>query len=477
MFDTPFRSLLGFLSVLILGFALAFSFEANKQVAYEWRDLDDDQEEQLVLERLGRADKKSAYWRRDDPDPKAAPKEPAADPATIVIWLHVGGFRTDYMAKVNPVFLGMAESSGMFTKRFIPSYPTLTWPNLATQVTGLDLKGHGVSADSLRDPATGTIHEFPRDPKFLRGEPIWITAKRQGVWVLVHDWPFSQSQPSEHGADHFLTEFDPELRDEQRLDRIREGWLQDTGTPTKRLIMGCLFDLEKTARAKGTRDEDTLRAFQTMDDHLASFFDAVKEWQREPNHERDEIHVLISTAHGLADVKTKIDLPRLMGDFADGIDYALSDALAYIWFKDDVSNSDALAARIDSELGGRVFATLYKPEDYDENWGFDGDQRPDRIIALKPGYVFTSEPGSEPVYPAEETEGPFAASGYTLVETSRMRGELLYFQYPHYRKQGEFEETSPEQLHVSVCELLGIEPAVGSSRKSIFAQETVPAEQ
>lgn len=66
-----------------------------------------------------------------------------------------------------------------------PSFPTLTFPNHFTIVTGLFMESHGIVGNSYYDPDAGKKINFlsgsdSLDPRWWnKAEPIWLTAKNQ----------------------------------------------------------------------------------------------------------------------------------------------------------------------------------------------------------------------------------------------------------------------------------------------------------
>lgn len=460
------RSFLAFISTLLAVFVGTLSIEASRQVTYSWQSLEGDQAEQEVLVKLGRMEPATNF----QPAMVAqTPKEPE-NPKPIVVWLHISGFRTDYVNKAQPNFLNEAEISGSSSKRYNPVYPTLSWPNLASQATGAPVTDHGIYADNIRDAASGEILSRPTDSALLKAEPIWTTAKSQGIRVLVHDWPFSQTQPAENTADISLSELDPSLSDADRLNKLYDAWASDTGEEKLQLIMGCLFDLEKAAIEHGARDDATVEAIKLLDRNLSEFFEKVRAKMDDPKHREDALHVLLTTDHGMADVKTKIHFESIAGDLLENFDYALNDALALIWFKAD-ADKEAVGAQFDSTLGGQVYSKIYSGFDIPVEWGLGGEAPPDRAVLLQPEYLFTTQKGPEAVYAASETNGPYATSGYLIEATSRMRGQVFYFTFPNWSGQADLGEIDATQFHASVCKLLEIQPSKAANTKTIFGEE------
>src|SRR5690606_27469156 len=96
------------------------------------------------------------------------------------------GFRWDYpelYAAESPTLRALIEQ-GATTRSLIPAFPSNTFPNHYTIVTGLYPANHGIINNDFFDPKRGAVFRFnqpnARDPYWWKGEPIWVTAIKQG---------------------------------------------------------------------------------------------------------------------------------------------------------------------------------------------------------------------------------------------------------------------------------------------------------
>lgn len=79
----------------------------------------------------------------------------------------------------------------------LPSFPSVTFPNHYTLVTGLYPESHGVVGNSFWDPELQEEFYYTdsnaMQAKWWHGEPLWVTAEEQGVRVATHMWPGSEA--------------------------------------------------------------------------------------------------------------------------------------------------------------------------------------------------------------------------------------------------------------------------------------------
>ena len=140
---------------------------------------------------------------------------------TIIVSLD--GFRNDYTAMYNTPFFDSMAQQGV-SAVMMPSFPSKTFPNHYTLATGLVPDHHGIVANSFVDREQGKYYSLGdaaarNDASFYGGEPIWITAKRQGVKTATIYWVASDV-PLPGGMPDYWWNYNkkPLLTFEQRID-------------------------------------------------------------------------------------------------------------------------------------------------------------------------------------------------------------------------------------------------------------------
>ncbi|MEI9967752.1 MAG: ectonucleotide pyrophosphatase/phosphodiesterase [Terracidiphilus sp.] len=115
------------------------------------------------------------------------PNSPWAQSQHYVVLVSLDGFRWDYAKRDNAThLLALAKRGVSAPDGMLPSYPSITFPNHFTIVTGLYPEHHGLVANkfidtergarySLTDPATVT------DGSWYGGVPLWSLAESQGI--------------------------------------------------------------------------------------------------------------------------------------------------------------------------------------------------------------------------------------------------------------------------------------------------------
>jgi predicted AlkP superfamily pyrophosphatase or phosphodiesterase len=117
-------------------------------------------------------------------------------PTTILISLD--GFRADFLNRDLTPALNAFIASGVSPRYMLPSFPSVTFPNHFTLVTGLYPESHGIVGNTFWDPVSQEEFYYT-DPsrsmqsKWWTAEPLWVTAEDQGVRTAIHMWPGSEA--------------------------------------------------------------------------------------------------------------------------------------------------------------------------------------------------------------------------------------------------------------------------------------------
>ncbi|XP_061676078.1 ectonucleotide pyrophosphatase/phosphodiesterase family member 2 isoform X7 [Syngnathoides biaculeatus] len=134
-------------------------------------------------------------WLQDECDDMKAAECPAGFVRSPLIILSLDGFRASYMKRGNTVIPNIEKlrSCGTHAPFMRPMYPTKTFPNLYSLATGLYPESHGIIGNTMYDPVFDAMFTLRSREKLNHrwwgGQPIWITALKQGVKASSFFWP------------------------------------------------------------------------------------------------------------------------------------------------------------------------------------------------------------------------------------------------------------------------------------------------
>jgi predicted AlkP superfamily pyrophosphatase or phosphodiesterase len=128
------------------------------------------------------------------PPSTAAVAAPAEERAPVTILVSIDGFRADYLTRgVTPHLNELA--AGGISAAMHPSFPSKTFPNHWTLVTGMRPDRSGIVSNNMEDvarPNQKFTMDDSKDPFWWNAaEPIWVTAEKAGIRSATMFWPGS----------------------------------------------------------------------------------------------------------------------------------------------------------------------------------------------------------------------------------------------------------------------------------------------
>ncbi len=244
------------------------------------------------------------------PPPATTAVEPKA-PVTILV--SIDGFKPDYLTRgVTPNLNALATAGVSASMR--PSFPSVTFPNHYTIVTGLRPDRSGIVGNRMEDARRpGQVFTMATDDPFwwTESEPIWVTAEKAGIRTATMFWPgsnvdFGGVRPTD------WQQFAQGVSNRQRVDGITD-WLRRPAE-TRPKLLTLYFDAVDSAGHKyGPDDTRTTQVVGEIDAQIGRLRRALAELGQPAN-------LVIVADHGMAAISADrvIRIDRLLpaGSFA-----------------------------------------------------------------------------------------------------------------------------------------------------------------
>lgn len=235
------------------------------------------------------------------PQPDPAPAGETASEAALTVLVSIDGFRPDYLERgETPTLNALAETGASGSLQ--PSFPSKTFPNHYTIVTGLTPDHNGIVNNTMEDPrrpgAVFTLSDtsVTSDPIWWEeGTPIWVSAEQQGIRTATMFWPGSDFEI--HGTrPSTFAPFDQRLTDFGRVDMLL-SWL-DAPEAERPQLATLYFDTVDTAgHLYGPASPKTDSALAQVDAALARFMDGL-----EARGLAGSTNLVIVSDHGMAPI-------------------------------------------------------------------------------------------------------------------------------------------------------------------------------
>jgi predicted AlkP superfamily pyrophosphatase or phosphodiesterase len=236
--------------------------------------------------------------------PSGDPREPRT-----LILVSIDGFRADYLARGHTPTLAALAADGVRAEALKPSFPTLTFPNHYTLVTGLYPDHHGIVNNRMADAALGKAFVYKEqatieDPAWWGGEPLWVSAEKQGLRSATMFWP--GSSVAIRGVYPSLWEpFDGDFAPARRVDRILD-WLDLPAAQRPRFLTLYFEQVDHFGHANGPDSPEVDAALGEIDTAIAHLVGGLKQ-----RGLFDRVDLVIVSDHGEAatrpDLRTWLD--------------------------------------------------------------------------------------------------------------------------------------------------------------------------
>jgi predicted AlkP superfamily pyrophosphatase or phosphodiesterase len=187
-----------------------------------------------------------------------------------VVMVSLDGFRYDYVRKYGAKhLLELGAKGAVAGEGMIPSYPSLTFPNHYTLVTGLYPEHHGIVANRFYDPVRKQQYSMSdtatvRDGSWYGGTPLWSLAEKEGMRSACFFWPGSEAEIAGERPSYYLN-FDDHFPDEKRIDQVI-AWLRLPAAQRPHFITLYYSTVDHAGHQYGPDSPQTASAVAHVDD-------------------------------------------------------------------------------------------------------------------------------------------------------------------------------------------------------------------
>ena len=375
---------------------------------------------------------------------------PAPESQATVVLVSIDGLRADALGSGAMPTLDAIAADGVHARWMNPSYPTLTFPNHYTLVTGLRPDHHGMVHNRMRDAELGHFvskSATAADGRWWAGaEPLWATMEREGQRTAVLFWPGSMAEIHGERPSQWRP-FDKTASVGARVQQVLD-WLDPASSTGQALpaaqrprFIAVYFDqVDVAAHRCGAHCADAITAEREVDAGLAQLRAGIAA----RSHGR-RIDLIVVSDHGMADVAN--GHIRYLDDLVpiDAIEFEDDGPVVLVAPR---AGHEAEAMRL---LGRHDHSTCWRRESLPPAWHYGGNPRiPAIVCQADEGWLLETR-----------AETPFAQPvkgehGYAP-ELPSMRATFVA-EGPDFRRGVELPPFDNVDVYPLLAHLLGIAP-------------------
>ena len=195
--------------------------------------------------------------------------------------------------------LDAIAASGVQAAWLTPSYPTQTFPNHYTLVTGLRPDHHGIVHNNMRDDVLGKFvskSETARDGRWWGGEPIWVTLQKQGGIAATMFWPGSEAEIAGQRPRYYMN-YDRQMPANARVDQVL-AWLDLPASKRPGLVTLYFENYDVAGHATGADSDESIAALKVVDAALARLRDGLRTRKMDAS-----TNLIVVSDHGMTNVR------------------------------------------------------------------------------------------------------------------------------------------------------------------------------
>lgn len=371
--------------------------------------------------------------------------------APYVLLISFDGFRSDYVELFNLPNFKKFIAEGAAADAMLPSFPSKTFPNHYTIVTGMYPGHHGLVDNTFYDPELQTTYGM-RDRKavvnkvFYGGKPLWQLARDNNIPSASYFWVGSELQEEGLHPDFFL-QYDQSVEFDERVEQIID-WLKLPEENRPHMITLYFHSPDYESHRHGPLAEETKQKVLQIDSLLGQIMNKIDSTHL-------PVNMILVSDHGMSELKeeesTYIFIDELIKSTST-IQVANGGTQAHI-HTSSPQQTDSLYRILAGKSNG---FKVVKRKDFPSRWHYDHPRSGDILLMAEPGKYIVSG-AREKSREGWQSGKTFGAHGYDPDVVQDMAG-IFYAKGPNIRKGVKVAKFRNIHVYPLIAEILGIKP-------------------
>jgi predicted AlkP superfamily pyrophosphatase or phosphodiesterase len=376
-------------------------------------------------------------------------QKPVKNLKPTVILISLDGFRADYLDKYPSPMLNKLAKAGVRAKWLIPSFPTKTFPNHYTIATGLYPEHHGIIENNIYDFNTifslGKREEV-QNSRWWLGEPIWVTAEKQGQRAGAFFFPGTEAEIGGKRPT-FWKQYDGKIPNSERVAQVLQ-WIDLPKNERPTFYTLYFSDTDDDGHDFSPDSEEVKNAVAKVDGDLKQLYDGLKQRKIEK-----KVNLIIVSDHGMATVNQSnvVKLDDYF-NFEDTERILWTGEIVQIFPKEN--KLDEIAAKLKNVSN----ATCWKKAEIPARFHYNkGDRIAPIVCSANEGWILTSDARYAEAQKRPNFARPRGAHGYDN-QLASMRA-LFIAHGKAFRKKKVVEPFENVEIYNLMCKILRLTPA------------------
>jgi alkaline phosphatase D len=292
-----------------------------------------------------------------------------APPRPYVVLVSLDGFRYDYAEKYHATHLLEIGKAGAAAEAMIPSFPTITFPNHVSIVTGQYPGHHGIVANSFYDPLLKALYSMRNsweESAFYHYKPLWVVAEQQHVKAAAMFWPTADAE-IDGVRPSYWQQYDGSFPNQKRVEKVLE-WLKLPEADRPHFITLYFSDVDSAGHQFGPDAHETRQAVERVDKLVGELWAGIQQIPL-------PVNVIVVSDHGMQTIAGSVNL----SDYADMSQVrVVSEGPMLLLYSPKPETTEKMYAKLQ---GHSPKFDVYRRQETPERWHYrDSDRIGDLVV-------------------------------------------------------------------------------------------------
>ena len=298
------------------------------------------------------------------------------DERPYVILVSIDGFRYDYAEEFNATNILAMKMSGSWAESMIPSFPSKTFPNHYSLVTGMYPGNHGIVSNKFYSKSKDDYYAIGDsnvlDGTWYGGTPLWTLAEQNKMKAASLFWVGSEAKIDGFRPTIFKN-YDGSIPNSKRVDEVI-SWLDLPLEDRPQFITLYFSDVDSKGHKFGPRSTEVENAVLAIDEQIGRLREGIK-------NSPLNITLIVTSDHGMSAINE--------GLFLD-VDWRGSRTIFSSSNVMVFQNDSSALSQIKRDLADYENINVYEKKDFPKVWNFENEDRSgDLIVTIDPPRIFS----------------------------------------------------------------------------------------
>ncbi|MFY0601387.1 MAG: alkaline phosphatase family protein [Cyclobacteriaceae bacterium] len=296
--------------------------------------------------------KKNSVWAQEQP---------------YLVLISFDGFRYDYAEKCGAKNILQFLSKGVTTSSMTPAFPSKTFPNHYTIVTGMYPSTHGIVSNEFYSRKKNDWYKVGngaiKDGSWYGGVPIWSLAEKNEMLTASYFWIGSEAE-IQGFMPTYMKSYNSAIPNKKRFDQVID-WLEMDAELRPHLITAYFSSTDDAGHDFGPESQEVRSEVLRLDSLFGDFIDQLQEIEL-------PINVMIVSDHGMSIIDQGVVLPEIVDLSA----VRVSKSFPPMIYSDDKEELERISAELKKD--GRI--ALFSSDSIPSEWHFEKTERVGDLI-------------------------------------------------------------------------------------------------